>query len=191
LGIQVSYRFHSFIKCSIDTNSTATGTKQDENIHAGRNDETVDWESSHHNAESTQNVGALSNAQTMVNAIPETVPSNFAQTTRHIHRTIAREVNARARPCPAFFPDPAVRLAPGYTKTHGLFEGQTLVQEVGKRDINNTRKARDYLGMNVGAGPLLDVCEDLGWFKEAKEKRPVVYQNVVIQPTDYEYLQPK
>ncbi|CAE6453803.1 unnamed protein product [Rhizoctonia solani] len=121
-------------------------------------------------------------------ANPQIIPNTFTQTNRHIRKAITREANVRARPCPAFFPDPAVRLSPGYAATHGLFAKQILVQESGKRDIIGTRKARDNMGMNIGAGPLLDACEDLGWFKEAKEKRPVVYQSVHIKPTDYEAI---
>ncbi|CAE6398730.1 unnamed protein product [Rhizoctonia solani] len=164
-----------------------TGRKQDDSTNAGGSGEMVNSELPHHNADPTQNADAV---ESEVNVIPETIPNTFTQTTKHSRRAVTREANARARPCPAFFPDPVVRLAPGYTKTHGLFEEQTLVQETGKRDLMNTRKARDYLGMNIGAGPVLEVCEDLGWFKEAKEKRPAVYQDVVIQPTDCEHLQP-
>ncbi|CAE6363589.1 unnamed protein product [Rhizoctonia solani] len=117
---------------------------------------------------------------------PQVVPNASAQTNKHPRRTAAREANIRARPFPAFFPDPAVRLAPGYDR--GLFAEQTLVQESGKRDTTSTRQARDHLGMNIGAGPILDACEDLGWFKEAKEGRPVVYQSVRIKPTDCEMV---
>ncbi|KAJ1300741.1 hypothetical protein OPQ81_002384 [Rhizoctonia solani] len=155
------------------------------NTNPGGNGETADSELLHHAADPTE---AQTSAETSGNVIPQPVPNTSTQSTRIIRRAVAREANIRARPCPAFFPDPAVHLAPGYA-AHGLFAEQILVQENGKRDIMNTRKARDYLGMNIGAGPLLDACEDLGWFKEAGEKRPVVYQGVHIKPTDYEIMQ--
>jgi hypothetical protein len=81
-----------------------------------------------------------------------------------------------------------IRLTPGYGTIHGLFTGQKLVEERGKRDSANTKKTRDKLGMNVGAGPILDMCEDLGWFKEAKpgstERRPVIYEDIYINSVD-------
>ncbi|KAG8713104.1 hypothetical protein FRC08_013681 [Ceratobasidium sp. 394] len=104
-------------------------------------------------------------------------------------RASIREANFRTRPCPAFFPDPAVRLA----SDCGLFGAQELVTEEGERNAWNTRKARDDIGMNVGAGPVLDMCEDLGWFKEAKvggsERRPRVYEDVRIKDEDWEVVQ--
>ncbi|KAG8709210.1 hypothetical protein FRC09_000788, partial [Ceratobasidium sp. 395] len=109
--------------------------------------------------------------------------------TRIPRRTSVREVNARARPCPAFFPDPAVRLG----SVSGLFEAQELVTQDGERNAKSTRKARDELGMNVGAGPVLELCEDTGWYKEAKaggsERRPRVYEDVKIHEGDWVAVQ--
>lgn len=114
-------------------------------------------------------------------------------TSSHIRKN-ARESNARARPCPVYFPDPVVRLTPGYGITYGLFTAQSLTEEGVKRTSVSTRKERDKIGMNIGAGPVLDMCEDLGWFREAKpgstEKRPLVYQDVHIGATDC-VLQPR
>lgn len=92
----------------------------------------------------------------------------------------SKEANARARPCPAFFPDPAVRLQ----QATGLFEAQKLVEEPGQRDAVSTKKARDNLGLNIGAGPALDLCEDFGWFKEGSG-RPIVYEDVRIKEGDF------
>jgi hypothetical protein len=67
------------------------------------------------------------------------------------------------------------------------------VVEEGKRDSDSTRKARDRLGMNVGAGPALDMCEDMSWFKEAEaggsERRPRVYENVKIKQEGCIFMQ--
>ncbi|KAF8687622.1 WD40 repeats protein, partial [Rhizoctonia solani] len=166
---------------------TPNGRESDNNTNTGADGETTSSELPYHNANLVQTAGVQQTVEPEANS--EIIPKNFTTKTRHVPRSVAREANARTRPCPAFFPDPAVRLAPGYTKTHGLFEEQILVQETGERDVISTRKARDYLGTNIGAGPILEACEDLGWFKEAKEKRPVVYEDVVIQHTDYELLQ--
>ncbi|KAG8743752.1 hypothetical protein FRC10_011472 [Ceratobasidium sp. 414] len=114
------------------------------------------------------------------------IPSTTSKLPR---RTSIREANSRTRPCPAFFPNPAVRLG----SDCGLFEVQELVTADGERNARNTRKARDDIGMNVGAGPVLDLCEDLGWFKEARvggaERRPRVYENVRIKAGDWDVVQ--
>ncbi|CAE6421307.1 unnamed protein product [Rhizoctonia solani] len=163
----------------------STAPQREESTKFGGGSGTVDSEPPQHIADSTE---VQRNAET--EASPQAIPNASTQPTRHARRAATREANARARPCPAFFPDPAVRLAPGYPATHGLFAEQILVQENGERDISSTRKVRDYLGMNISAGPLLDACEDLGWFKEAKTRRPVVYQAVHIKPTDCEIVEP-
>lgn len=78
-----------------------------------------------------------------------------------------------------------MRLAYG---PRGLFEVQKLKQQEGKRDAVGTKKARDKLGMNVGAGPVLDICEDLGWFKEGRGEdgmRVNVYGDVVVKAEDW------
>ncbi|CAE6465036.1 unnamed protein product [Rhizoctonia solani] len=136
----------------------------------------------------TDSTEAQRDEGTETNSIPQVVPNASTQTTKQVRQATTREANVRARPSPAYFPDPAVRLVSGYA-TRGLFAEQILVQESGKRDTTNTRTARDHLGMNVGAGPLLEACEDLGWFKEAKEGRPVVYQGVHIKSTDCETIE--
>ncbi|KAH7333577.1 WD40-repeat-containing domain protein [Rhizoctonia solani] len=167
-------------------NNVDTELQHGDHVKSGVDSGTTDPEPRPHNiADSTD---AQGNPEAEANSNPQIIPNASAQTTRHIRRAVTREINARARPCPAFFPDPAVRLSPGYATTHGLFAEQTLVRESGKRDILGTRKARDHIGMNIGAGPLLDACEDLGWFKEAKEKRPAVYQDVHIKTEDYETI---
>ncbi|EUC63024.1 WD domain, G-beta repeat protein [Rhizoctonia solani AG-3 Rhs1AP] len=135
----------------------------------------------------TDSTEAQRDEGTETNSIPQVVPNASTQT-KQVRQATTREANVRARPSPAYFPDPAVRLVSGYA-TRGLFAEQILVQESGKRDTTNTRTARDHLGMNVGAGPLLEACEDLGWFKEAKEGRPVVYQGVHIKSTDCETIE--
>ncbi|CAE7158393.1 unnamed protein product [Rhizoctonia solani] len=138
----------------------------------------------------TDSTEAQGNAEAETDPTLQAVPNASTQTARPVRKPSTREANARARPCPAFFPDPAVHLAPGYAATYGLFAEQVLVKESGKRDTASTRKARENLGMNMGAGPLLDACEDLGWFKEAREERPVVYQGVHVKPSDCEIIQP-
>ncbi|KAG9122586.1 hypothetical protein FRC07_000974 [Ceratobasidium sp. 392] len=116
----------------------------------------------------------------------KTIPDAVSKLPRN---NSVREANARARPCPAFFPNPAVRLG----IVGGLFEAQELVTEEGERDNKNTRKARDDIGMNVGAGPVLQLCEDLGWFKEAEagssERRPRVYKDMKIDEKDWVAVQ--
>lgn len=120
---------------------------------------------------------------------PATRPKSAPAQPKHTRRVSRREANARARPCPAYFPDPAVRLTLG---TYGLFEAVEVKKEEGKRDAVSTKKARDKLGMNVGAGPAIDMCEDLGWFKEGRDEdgmRFNVYGDVVIKKEDWAVVQ--
>ncbi|QRV99561.1 WD domain, G-beta repeat protein [Ceratobasidium sp. AG-Ba] len=109
----------------------------------------------------------------------KSIPSTTSKLPR---RSSIREMNARARPCPTFFPDPAVRLS----SLTGLFEKQTVKKIPGERDSKSTRKYRDNVGMNVGVGPVLELSEDLGWYKEkgAAETRPRVYVDVKLQEGD-------
>ncbi|KAF8604327.1 hypothetical protein BDV93DRAFT_522443 [Ceratobasidium sp. AG-I] len=116
---------------------------------------------------------------------PATKQKSAPAQPKHTRRIATREANARARPCPAYFPDPAVHLESG---AYGLFEAVEVKKDEGKRDVVGTRKARDKLGMNVGAGPGIDMCEDLGWFKEGRDEdgmRSNVYGDVEIKKEDW------
>ncbi|KAK0439584.1 hypothetical protein EV421DRAFT_2010452 [Armillaria borealis] len=117
---------------------------------------------------------------------PKNAPRAAGGSRRQMYVLPTPSVNHRHRAVPLYARDGQVERLVAHPKPFA--ETQTTLTNNFTQNVRITDRVNKAWGYNVGAGPLWELTEDRGWFKEGAadaeveaDRRPIVYRNVKVK----------